>query len=295
MEDIAVIGGGVAGLGAAWALSARYRVTLYESDARLGGHAHTVEMEDGSGVVPVDIGFIVYNERNYPNLVRLFEHLGVATEPSDMSFAVSLDGGRFEYQARALGLLAQPMNLVRPSYRRMIGDLRALHAGGAPTPRSTLSAGAFLDEGGYSDAFQRELLLPMVACIWSSSLDAMRDFPAWAMIRFLDNHGLLDLGRRPRWRTVTGGSRTYVRRLTHPFADRVRLATPVSAIVRGPDESAGRRRAGGHRHVRPRGACDARRPIARGSWAPTRRRRRRRRCRCSAIRRTGRSCIATSP
>jgi uncharacterized protein len=120
---IAVIGSGISGLGAAWALARRQHVTLYESDDRLGGHANTLDVEDRQRAVPVDTGFIVYNERNYPNLMRLLEAVGVATQPSDMSFSVSIDDGAFEYRARALGLAAQPSNLLRPSYLRMVREI----------------------------------------------------------------------------------------------------------------------------------------------------------------------------
>jgi predicted NAD/FAD-binding protein len=237
MARIAIVGSGIAGLGAAWALSRRHQVTVYEADARLGGHANTVEVGEPGGPVGVDTGFIVYNARNYPNLVRLFAELGVPTEPSDMSFSVSLDGGRFEYQARALGLLAQPANLARPTYRRMIADIvRFSRVAPQARPDRTLTTRAFLEDGGYSEGFRRDFLLPMVACIWSSSLEAMLDYPAWAMIRFLDNHGLLNLMERPRWRTVTGGSRGYVARVSLPFADGIRLATPVIGVDRRADE-----------------------------------------------------------
>jgi predicted NAD/FAD-binding protein len=233
---IAVVGSGISGLGAAWALSRHHDVTVYEADARLGGHANTSEVDDAGRSVPVDTGFIVYNERNYPNLVRLFGSLGVETEPSDMSFSVSLDGGAFEYRARALGLLAQPSNLLRPSYRRMVRDIvrfsrQAKTLVGTDPVEST---GSWLVRAGYSDAFRDRFLLPMVACIWSSNLEGMLSYPAATMAAFLDNHGLLDLGDRPQWRTVHGGSRGYVRRIAAGLDD-VRLATPVTSVTRGPE------------------------------------------------------------
>jgi predicted NAD/FAD-binding protein len=236
MSRLAIIGSGVAGLGAAWSLSRAHEVVVYEADDRLGGHAHTVQIDDPSGPVTVDTGFIVYNERNYPNLVALFDHLGVATEPSNMSFAVSLSGGTFEYQARALGLIAQPSNLVKPSYMRMMKDIaRFAREATSAELEPGMSTGAFLAAGGYSESFRRDFLLPMLACIWSSSLDAMLEYPAETMIGFLDNHGLLDVLHRPRWRTVTGGSREYVRKLTVPTAGTARLATPVVAVLRDDD------------------------------------------------------------
>jgi predicted NAD/FAD-binding protein len=232
---IAVVGSGISGMGAAWALARRHQVTVYEADGRLGGHANTAEIDDAGRTVPVDTGFIVYNERNYPNLVRLFASLGVETAPSDMSFSVSLDGGAFEYRARALGLLAQPSNVLRPSYRRMVRDIvrfsrEAKALVGSDPVRST---GSWLADAGYSGAFRDRFLLPMVACIWSSNLDDMLSYPAATMAGFLDNHGLLDLGDRPQWRTVRGGSREYVGRLAAGLDD-VRLATPVTSVTREP-------------------------------------------------------------
>jgi predicted NAD/FAD-binding protein len=153
-----------------------------------------------------------------------------------MSFAVSLSGGTFEYQARALGLIAQPSNLVKPSYMRMMKDIaRFAREATSAELEPGMSTGAFLAAGGYSESFRRDFLLPMLACIWSSSLDAMLEYPAETMIGFLDNHGLLDVLHRPRWRTVTGGSREYVRKLTVPTAGTARLATPVVAVLRDDD------------------------------------------------------------
>jgi uncharacterized protein len=231
---IAVIGSGIAGLGAAWALSRAHDVTVYEAADRGGGHAHTVDVDDAGRRVAVDTGFIVYNELNYPNLVRLFEAIGVPTEASDMSFSVSIGEGAFEYQARLRGLVAQPSNLLRPSFLAMTAEIfrftreaRELLGSG-----SRASIGTYLDRRGYSRAFREDYLLPMVACIWSSELEAMLDFPAEAMVRFLENHGLLQVRHRPQWRTVTGGSREYVRRLIADGPRELRLSTPVASIAR---------------------------------------------------------------
>ena len=182
--DIAVVGSGIAGLGAAWSLAPR--ATMSPSSRpmrRLGGHAHTVDIEDRGRDVAVDTGFIVYNERNYPNLVRLFEHLRVPTEPSDMSFSVSKGGGAFEYQARALGLLAQPTNLARRGYRRMVADILRFtrEAPAAALQRDGETTRELLDRMALSEEFRRDFLLPVIACIWSSSLEAMLDYPARSM------------------------------------------------------------------------------------------------------------------
>jgi predicted NAD/FAD-binding protein len=234
---IAVVGSGVSGLGAAWALSRTHEVTVFEAAQNLGGHANSVSIEDEGRQVLVDTGFIVYNERNYPNLVRLFEVLGVASEPSDMSFAVSIDRGAFEYGARLSGLLAQPSNLLSPSYLRMVREMvrfcreATALSSSSDDAAAAMTTGEFLAAGGYSDRFRDDFLLPMVACIWSSNLEAMLSYPAVTMASFLDNHGLLDIGDRPRWRTVTGGSRTYVERIASGLAD-VRTGDPVVRVDR---------------------------------------------------------------
>ena len=235
--DIAVVGSGIAGLGAAWSLARAHHVTIFEADRRLGGHAHTVDIEDRGRKVAVDTGFIVYNERNYPNLMRLFEHLRVPTEPSDMSFSVSKGGGAFEYQARAVGLLAQPTNLARRGYRRMVADILRFtrEAPAAALQRDGETTRELLDRMGLSEEFRRDFLLPVIACIWSSSLEAILEYPARSMTAFLDNHGLLDVLERPRWRTVTGGSREYVERVSASLVSRVRYETPVERVVRSSD------------------------------------------------------------
>jgi predicted NAD/FAD-binding protein len=231
---IAVIGSGIAGLSAAWLLSSRHDVILYERDSRLGGHANTLTVEYDGAPVDVDTGFIVYNERTYPNLVQLFRHLGVETEASDMSFGVSVDGGRLEYEGSLRGLLAQPANLASPRYWRMVADVlrffrsaRALL--NAPDPGPSL--GDWLRREGYGEGFVDDHLLPMGAAIWSCPVATMLDFPAKSFIRFFDNHQLLNLVERPRWRTVTGGSRRYVARLAERLLGRIRLATPVARVA----------------------------------------------------------------
>lgn len=243
---VAVIGSGIAGLGAARALARLHDVVLYEADHRLGGHAHTVEVADGAGSVAVDTGFIVYNEPNYPNLTALFHELGVASEPSDMSFSVSLDDGTFEYRSRAGGLFAQPANLLRPRMWRMLGDFRRLCreapdilAGDGQEP-----LGAFLDRRGYSEAFRAGMLLPMVAAIWSGGVDGVLDYPVATLLRFLDNHAMLQMGNRPDWRTVTGGSRRYVGSIASGLTD-IRVGTPVTSVHRDVDVVTVRDAAGG--------------------------------------------------
>jgi len=234
--EIAVVGAGIGGLGAAWLLAQRHRVTVFEAAAALGGHSNTVVVDDGGRELPVDTGFIVYNARNYPNLVALFEYLGVPTRDSDMSFAASLDGGRFEYSGGDLGgLLAQPTNLARPRFWRMLLDvLRFYRAapGYLDGPHADLPLGTLVERHGYSRAFASDHLLPMAAAIWSASVADIRRYPARAFVRFCDNHGLLQLAGRPQWRTVVGGSRVYVARLRAALSASVIAGTPVVRVER---------------------------------------------------------------
>ena len=237
---VAVIGAGISGLGAAWALRSRHTVTLYEAAGRLGGHSNTVEAAAGGRAIPVDTGFIVYNETNYPNLVQLFCALEVATEPSDMSFAVSIGDGALEYSGTNLaGLIAQKRNLVRPRFWRMVGDTlrfyRAARALLAQREPPDITLGAFLRQGNYSAGFLDDHLLPMGAAIWSTPVAEMLEFPLLSFARFLNNHGLLQLTDRPRWRTVTGGSREYVARIARALGPDAIRPIAATRIRRLPD------------------------------------------------------------
>lgn len=249
---IAIVGTGISGLSTAWLLAQRHDVVVYESAPRLGGHTNTVTMPSRGGEIPVDTGFIVYNERNYPNLTQLFAHLGVQSHSSDMSFGVSIDGGRIEYMGRtARSLFAQKRNLMRWSHHRMWMDIVRFNHDAtrflADGRSVDLTLGEFLDERGYGDAFRHYYLLPMGAAIWSASIDGMTSFPARCFLRFFHNHGLLSLSERPQWRTVTGGAKSYVDQMAAAIVDRIRLATPVVAV---------RRVAGGVEVVDGRGGRD---------------------------------------
>lgn len=233
---LAVIGTGISGLAAAWMLDRHAEVSVYERSGYAGGHSNTVDVPHGP---PVDTGFIVFNERNYPQLTALFRHLGVTTQPSDMSFSASIGGGELEYAGDNLNtLFAQRWNLFNRSHWRMLLDVlrfnrdakRALRSGLPPQ----MTLGEFILRGSYGDELSRRYLLPMAAAIWSCPVGSMLKFPAASFLTFFENHGLLDLVDRPRWRTVTGGSRAYVRRLMAPLHGKLRLNTPVTAVRRTP-------------------------------------------------------------
>ena len=238
--DIAVVGSGISGMSAAWLLSQRHRVTVYESDDRLGGHSQTVDAPAGPGSLAVDMGFIVYNETNYPNLTALFAHLGVPTKPTQMTFSVSLDDGALEYAPNTpFSLFAQPRNLLSGRFWTMLGDILKFYRH-APTHACALDGrattlGEYLDANGYGGEFQDDHLLPQAAAIWSAPTHCIREFPAEAFIRFCETHGLLKVFGRPVWRTVEGGSRAYVERLTARYADRVQLGCGVRQIKRAGD------------------------------------------------------------
>jgi predicted NAD/FAD-binding protein len=235
--NIAVIGSGIAGMSAAWLLSQRHDVTVFEKNGRLGGHSNTVTVDTDLGPTPVDTGFIVFNDATYPNLIALFQHLGVETKASDMSFGVSLNGGRTEYSSvGASAFLCGGRNLLSPRFWSMTLDLLRFYRN-APlellaTRDTLISLGDYLNQSGYGEAFQRDHLLPQAAAIWSASMGDIHNYPACAFVRFFENHGLLKLKGRPQWRTVSGGSQSYVTKLTAPFADRVRLNAGAVSVRR---------------------------------------------------------------
>ena len=240
--SIAIVGAGISGLASAWLLRERYRVTLFEAADYAGGHTNTVDVELDGVRSPVDTGFLVFNERTYPNLIALFDHIGVPSVTSEMSFSVKLEREAIEWAGTSIGsLFAQKRNLASPRFWRMLADIARfnrsapafLEGAGDPAGRAQWTLGEFLAHGRYSREFCDWYLLPMAAAIWSCPMGAMRAFPASSFIRFFVNHGLLQITRRPRWMTVCGGGRAYVRRLLADLDD-VRLSTPVTAVRRLP-------------------------------------------------------------
>ncbi len=228
-KRIAVIGSGISGLSAAWLLAGRHEVTLFEAENRLGGHSNTVQAYGFA----VDTGFIVHNRATYPNLCALFEHLDVPTRPTEMSFAVSMDGGRLEYSGSGpSGLFAQRRNIASPRFWAMLTDLlRFYRSAPRDLPRlGEMSLADYLDLNGYGEAFREDHLFPMAAAIWSTPTAQIGAYPAAAFIRFCANHGLLKLVNRPVWRTVEGGSRVYVERLRQQFRGRVVAGNPVVQV-----------------------------------------------------------------
>jgi len=241
---VAVIGTGIAGNAAAWALSKRYPVTVYDRELRAGGHSHTVTIDYDGSQLAVDIGFIVYNELNYPDLSALFAHLDVETVESSMSFAVTADAGRFEWKGggvtwrkTAEGLFAQRRNLLSPSYLWMLRDILTFnrqsvedHAAGR---LAGLTLGEYFKSRHFAPRLLTDYLAPMGAAIWSAPAAEMLDFPAENFVAFFSNHRLLQYDR-PVWRTVKGGSARYVEKLTSAFRDRLRLGCAVTSIERKP-------------------------------------------------------------
>jgi uncharacterized protein len=236
---IAVVGSGVAGLTAAHILQRAHDVTLFERDGRLGGHAHTHAVPTSGGDLALDTGFLVHNERTYPSLIRLFGELGVQTQESDMSFSVRCEGCGLEYAgARGLGGVLASAQAARPRYARMLLEVKRFHRAArrvlADPGCDRLTIGAFLREGGYSDYFAQHFLLPLTGAIWSCAPSRLHAFPARYLFRFFQNHGMLSVFGSPCWRTVAGGSRTYVDAIAARLPD-VRLSTPVTDVERRSD------------------------------------------------------------
>ena len=235
--QIAIVGAGIAGLGAAWLLTKQgHAVTLFEADSRLGGHTATVDVTLEGRTFPVDTGFLVFNDRTYPKLIALFDELGVASVASAMSFSCRVDRDRLEWAGTDLrSLFAQPRNALRPVFWRMLADIarfnRKARAMDDGNRLWSMTLGEYLDGENYSVPFRDWYLLPMAAAIWSAPRKDILDFPLPTFVRFCRNHGLLQITDRPRWRTVQGGGRNYVDRIAAQLSD-VRVGTPVRRVAR---------------------------------------------------------------
>lgn len=240
-KTIAVIGSGIAGLSAAWLLSKKHSVTLFEKDDRFGGHSNTVTVNTPDGLIPVDTGFIVYNPTNYPNLTALFKHLNVDTAATEMSFAVSAEEGRIEYNGNGLrGIFPSLGNVFNPRIWRMLKDVLRFYKE-SESWQAVLSEdvtlGELLKNHHYSDDFRDLHLIPMGAAIWSTPADQMMDYPALAFLRFCKNHGLLQVDDRPQWHSVRGGSREYVSKLIHEIQPATFCNLGVRQVIRAQDKT----------------------------------------------------------
>ncbi|MET0076708.1 MAG: FAD-dependent oxidoreductase [Candidatus Thiodiazotropha lotti] len=236
IKRIGIVGSGIAGLSAAWLLKNRYQVDLYEQNDYVGGHTHTIEVLEGSGMIPIDTGFIVYNEPNYPLLTALLDYLDVETQNNDMSFAVSIDSGSLEYAGDNLKkLFAQRQNLFDFQFLSMIKEIvrfnnqcqNHLHQGDY-----SISLGDFLDLNGYNHQFRYNYLLPMAAAIWSCPTSTMLSFPFSSFAQFFKNHGLVKLKNRPQWKTLVGGSWQYVKVMANSLGSRIKINQSVTSVRR---------------------------------------------------------------
>ena len=236
-QRIAIIGSGISGLTAAYLLHKSHEITLFEANDYIGGHTHTGKVAQGAQYYDIDTGFIVCNDRNYPNFLKLMDKLNIAMQPTEMSFSVRNNPLGLEYNGHNLNtLFSQRRNLLRPKFYRLIRDIlyfneaakKAIEEGVA----ENITLDTFVNQQSLSDIFKNNYLLPMAAAIWSCSMEQAGEFPLQFFLKFFLNHGLLDIKNRPQWYAVKGGSKTYIDPMTSGFKDQIRLSTPVNSVVR---------------------------------------------------------------
>jgi len=236
---IAIVGTGISGMLAAYLLNPEHEITVFEANDYIGGHTNTISVEMNDKTYAVDTGFIVFNDRTYPNFFKLLEQLGVSSQPSTMSFSVTCEKTGLEYNGTSLNtLFAQRGNLIRPSFYRMLRDIRRFNRE-APAllqwENRTTTLGNYLEARCYSREFVEQYIIPMGAAIWSADPQQMWHFPARFFVQFFHNHGMLSINKRPQWRTIAGSSHRYVEVLTRPYRDRIRLNCPAQSISRHPN------------------------------------------------------------
>jgi predicted NAD/FAD-binding protein len=233
---IAIVGTGIAGNTAAYKLRKHHDITVYEASSYVGGHTNTIDVAEGGRTIAIDTGFIVFNDRTYPNFIELLEEIGQESQASIMSFSVSSGDAGLEYNGSGLNaLFAQRRNILRPPFLRMIRDILRFNDEAMttlPLEKEDQTVGEYLRKHGYGREFMNDYLVPMAAAIWSAEPVAIREMPLSFLVRFFDNHGLLQLKDRPTWRVIKGGSREYVKKLVAGHRDRIRLDTPVRRVIR---------------------------------------------------------------
>jgi predicted NAD/FAD-binding protein len=236
---IAIVGTGIAGNVVAYKLRRAHDITVFESGAHVGGHTNTVDVYENGRKLAVDTGFIVFNDRTYPNFIQLLDEIGQEYQPSEMSFSVQAEDGGLEYSGSSLNsLFAQRRNIVRPPFYRMIRDIFRFNESALPEIgrlEGSATLGDYLSEHGYSHEFVDHYLVPMAAAIWSAEPVSVLDMPVKFLVQFFANHGLLQISDRPVWRVIKGGSRQYVNKLVAGHRDRIRLRSPVQSIRRVDD------------------------------------------------------------
>ncbi|MEN8761326.1 MAG: FAD-dependent oxidoreductase, partial [Thiogranum sp.] len=235
---IAVIGTGIAGNVAAWHLCKNHDITVYEAGSHVGGHTHTHDIAHNGRHLAIDTGFIVFNDRTYPNFIALLDELGIESQPTNMGFSSRCETSGIEFNGSSLNqLFTQRRNVLRPRFHGMIRDILRFNRESRELINhndAALTLGRYLEEHNYGRLFIDNYIIPMGAAIWSTDPQHMLSFPACHFVRFFSNHGLLNVNNRPQWRVIKGGSREYVKRLTAPFKDRIRLNQAIASVKRLP-------------------------------------------------------------